>query len=54
MTTSSLRQELQSKNLEELRALAGERNIEGRSEMNRTELITALEKDLLARPPRIG
>lgn len=52
--TTSLRKDLQGKKLEELQALASTRNIEGRSDMKRDELIEKLEKDLLARPPRIG
>lgn len=51
---STLRKDLESKSTDELQKLAGERNIEGRSDMKKPELVKALEASYAQFPPRIG
>jgi hypothetical protein len=53
-STSSLRRDLESKSQTELSKLASDRNIEGRSDMSRKELVKALEESYTQFPPRIG
>jgi transcription termination factor Rho len=48
------REDLEKRSVDELREEAAARNIEGRSSMNKKDLIDALLKSYEERPPRIG